>query len=305
MQRYNDLSTYIKNTFGEKILKVSIDAGFTCPNRLNGKGGCIFCGDEGAGEFAGSRRLSITEQIDSQINFLKHKSESDKYIAYFQSFTNTFAPVEVLRKKYYEALSHPNIVGISIATRPDCIDEDIRNLLAEISKQYETWVELGFQTSNEETAKIINRGYENSVFKEQVLLLHNRGIKTIAHIIFGLPFEKHRDYMNTVKYINGLPIWGVKFHSLYIYGDSPLYNYYLNTMFKIIEMDEYIDAVCDAIHLLRKDIIIHRITGDPDKNKLFKPLWPRDKIKVIGNINKELKKRNIFQGSALGGSHGL
>lgn len=299
MQRYNNLSTYMKKTFGEKILKVSIDGGFTCPNRLNGKKGCIFCGDEGAGEFAGSRRLSITEQIDSQIKFLKHKSKSDKYIAYFQSFTNTFAPVEVLRKKYYEALNHPNIVGISIATRPDCIDEDIKDLLSEISKQYETWVELGFQTSNEETAKIINRGYENSIFKEQVLLLHNRGIKTITHIIFGLPFETHEDFMNTVKYINSLPIWGVKFHSLYIYEDSPLYKYYLNTMFKIIEREEYIDAVCDAIEILRQDIIIHRITGDPDKNKLFKPIWPKDKIKVIGNINKELKERDIMQGNAL------
>lgn len=299
MQRYNNLSTYMKKTFGEKILKVSIDGGFTCTNRLNGKKGCIFCGDEGAGEFAGSRRLSITEQIDSQIKFLKHKSKSDKYIAYFQSFTNTFAPVEVLRKKYYEALNHSNIVGISIATRPDCIDEDIKDLLSEISKQYETWVELGFQTSNEETAKIINRGYENSIFKEQVLLLHNRGIKTITHIIFGLPFETHEDFMNTVKYINSLPIWGVKFHSLYIYEDSPLYKYYLNTMFKIIEREEYIDAVCDAIEILRQDIIIHRITGDPDKNKLFKPIWPKDKIKVIGNINKELKERDIMQGNAL------
>ena len=299
MQRYNNLSTYMKKTFGEKILKVSIDGGFTCPNRLNGKKGCIFCGDEGAGEFAGSRRLSITEQIDSQIKFLKHKSKSDKYIAYFQSFTNTFAPVEVLRKKYYEALNHPNIVGISIATRPDCIDDDIKDLLSEISKRYETWVELGFQTSNEVTAKIINRGYENIVFKNQVLSLHNKGIKTIAHMIFGLPFETHEDFMNTVKYINSLPIWGVKFHSLYIYEDSPLYKYYLNTMFKIIEREEYIDAVCDAIEILRQDIIIHRITGDPDKNKLFKPIWSKDKIKVIGNINKELKERDIMQGNAL------
>ena len=299
MQRYNNLSTYMKKTFGEKILKVSIDGGFTCPNRLNGKKGCIFCGDEGAGEFAGSRRLSITEQIDSQINFLKHKSISDKYIAYFQSFTNTFAPVEVLRKKYFEALNHPNIVGISIATRPDCIDEDIKDLLSEISKQYETWVELGFQTSNEVTAKIINRGYEIIVFKNQVLSLHKKGIKTIAHMIFGLPFETHEDFMNTVKYINSLPIWGVKFHSLYIYEDSPLYKYYLNTMFKIIEREEYIDAVCDAIEILRQDIIIHRITGDPDKNKLFKPIWSKDKIKVIGNINKELKEREIMQGNAL------
>lgn len=299
MQRYNNLSTYMKKTFGEKILKVSIDGGFTCPNRLNGKKGCIFCGDEGAGEFAGSRSLSITEQIDSQIEFLKHKSKSDKYIAYFQSFTNTFAPVEVLRKKYYEALNHPNIVGISIATRPDCIDDDIKDLLSEISKRYETWVELGFQTSNEVTAKIINRGYENIVFKNQVLSLHNKGIKTIAHMIFGLPFETHEDFMNTVKYINSLPIWGVKFHSLYIYEDSPLYKYYLNTMFKIIEREEYIDAVCDAIEILRQDIIIHRITGDPDKNKLFKPIWSKDKIKVIGNINKELKERDIMQGNAL------
>lgn len=130
-------------------------------------------------------------------------------------------------------------------------------------------------------------------------MLHNRGIKTITHIIFGLPFETHEDFMNTVKYINGLPIWGVKFHSLYIYEDSPLYKYYLNTMFKIIEREEYIDAVCDAIEILRQDIIIHRITGDPDKNKLFKPIWPKDKIKVIGNINKELKERDIMQGNAL------
>ncbi|MDO5018433.1 MAG: TIGR01212 family radical SAM protein [Lagierella massiliensis] len=296
MERYNSVSSYLKEKFGQKILKVSIDAGFTCPNRENGRRGCIFCGEDGAGEFAASRSLSITEQIESQIEFLKHKSKTDKYIAYFQSFTNTYGNVVDLRKKYYEALDHPNIVGISIATRPDCIDKKIADLLYEISKIKETWVELGFQTSNEGTAKLINRGYRNTELIKSINLLHNRGIKTIVHLIFGLPYETNIDWLNSIKFINELPIWGIKFHSLYIYRDSLLYDYYLKHKFNILERQEYVDGVCSAIEILREDIVIHRITGDPDKKKLYLPKWPMDKIRVIGNINKELKEKKIIQG---------
>ncbi|WP_300409008.1 TIGR01212 family radical SAM protein [Lagierella sp.] len=297
MERYNSLSSYLKNRFGEKILKVSIDGGFTCPNRLNGNRGCIFCGEDGAGEFSGSRKLSITEQIDSQIKFLEHKSKSSKYMAYFQSFTNTFASPETLKSKYYEALNHPNILGISVATRPDCIDDNVLEILEEISKSHELWVELGFQSSKQSTVKLINRGYENHVFQRAVMSLHKKGIKTVAHIIFGLPNESHENWMDTVRFVNSLPVWGIKFHSLYIYKDSLIYDYYLNNRFKILQRDEYIDGVCDAIAILSKDIVIHRLTGDPDKKKLFLPKWPVDKIRVIGTINKKLKERNIFQGA--------
>ena len=297
MERYNSLSSYLKKTYGEKILKVSIDAGFTCPNRVNGNRGCIFCSEDGAGEFSGSRNLSITEQIDSQIKFLEHKSKSSKYIAYFQSFTNTYGTPESLKEKYYEAIRHPNIVGIAIATRPDCLEDEVLDVLEEISKSTNLWVELGFQTSKESTEKLINRGYNNPVFQKGVMSLHRRGIKTVAHIIFGLPFESHEDWMETVRFVNALPIWGIKFHSLYIYKDSLIYEYNLNNRFKILQRDEYIDGVCDAISILSKDVVIHRLTGDPDKDKLFLPKWPVDKIRVIGTINKELKERNIFQGA--------
>lgn len=295
MQRYNDLSSYLKKKFGSRLLKLSIDGGFSCPNRKNGKSGCKFCSETGSGEFT-TKRKSITEQLNAQINFLKEKDKSNGYIAYFQSYTNTFLPVEELRKMYYEAINFPNVKVLSIATRADCFNEDIYKLLAELNEKIEVWIELGLQSSNEKTRNNMNIGYSTEIFENCVKKLKELNIKTIFHIIFGLPNETEKDYKNTIDYVNNKKPWGIKIHSLYIQNDCELYEEYLKNSFKVITWDEYIDALIMAIENLDKDIIIHRLTGDGDKEKLVAPLWSKDKIKTIGEVSKILKQKNSYQG---------
>ena len=295
MQRYNDLSSYLKEKFGSRLLKLSIDGGFSCPNRKNGKKGCKFCSESGSGEFT-TKRKSITEQLNAQINFLKDKDKYNGYIAYFQSYTNTFLPVEELRKMYYEAINFPNVKVLSIATRADCFNEEIYNLLEELSEKIEVWIELGLQSSNEKTRNNMNIGYSTETFENCVKRLKEINIKTIFHIIFGLPNETKIDYKNTIDYVNTKKPWGIKIHSLYIQNDCELYEEYLKNSFKVITWNEYIDALIMAIENLDKDIIIHRLTGDGDKEKLVAPLWSKDKIKTIGEISKILKQRNSYQG---------
>lgn len=295
MQRYNDLSSYLKKKFGSRLLKLSIDGGFSCPNRKNGKKGCKFCSETGSGEFT-TKRKSITEQLKAQISFLKEKDKSNGYIAYFQSYTNTFLPVEELRKMYYEAINFPNVKVLSIATRADCFNEDIYKLLAELNEKIEVWIELGLQSSNEKTRNNMNIGYSTKTFENCVKKLKELNIKTIFHIIFGLPNETKKDYKNTIDYVNTKKPWGIKIHSLYIQNDCELYEEYLKNNFKVITWNEYIDALIMAIENLDKDIIIHRLTGDGDKEKLVAPLWSKDKIKTIGEISKILKQRNSYQG---------
>ena len=295
MQRYNDLSSYLKKKFGSRLLKLSIDGGFSCPNRKNGKKGCKFCSETGSGEFT-TKRKSITEQLKAQISFLKEKDKSNGYIAYFQSYTNTFLPVEELRKMYYEAINFPNVKVLSIATRADCFNEDIYKLLAELNEKIEVWIELGLQSSNEKTRNNMNIGYSTKTFENCVKKLKELNIKTIFHIIFGLPNETKKDYKNTIDYVNTKKPWGIKIHSLYIQNDCELYKEYIKNSFKVITWDEYIDALIMAIENLDKDIIIHRLTGDGDKEKLVAPLWSKNKIKTIGEINKILKQRNSYQG---------
>lgn len=295
MQRYNDLSSYLKKKFGSKLLKLSIDGGFSCPNRKNGKKGCKFCSETGSGEFT-TKRKSITEQLKAQISFLKEKDKSNGYIAYFQSYTNTFLPVEELKKMYYEAINFPNVKVLSIATRADCFNEDIYKLLTELNEKIEVWIELGLQTSNENTRNNMNIGYSTKTFENCVKKLKELNIKTIFHIIFGLPNETKKDYKNTIDYVNTKKPWGIKIHSLYIQNDCELYKEYIKNSFKVITWDEYIDALIMAIENLDKDIIIHRLTGDGDKEKLVAPLWSKNKIKTIGEISKILKQRNSYQG---------
>lgn len=295
MQRYNDLSSYLKKKFGSRLLKLSIDGGFSCPNRKNGKSGCKFCSETGSGEFT-TKRKSITEQLKAQISFLKEKDKSNGYIAYFQSYTNTFLPVEELRKMYYEAINFPNVKVLSIATRADCFNEDIYKLLAELNEKIEVWIELGLQSSNEKTRNNMNIGYSTKTFENCVKKLKELNIKTIFHIIFGLPNETAKDYKNTIDYVNNKKPWGIKIHSLYIQNDCELYKEYIKNSFKVITWDEYIDALIMAIENLDKDIIIHRLTGDGDKEKLVAPLWSKNKIKTIGEISKILKQRNSYQG---------
>lgn len=295
MQRYNDLSSYLKEKFGSRLLKLSIDGGFSCPNRKNGKKGCKFCSESGSGEFT-TKRKSITEQLNAQIKFLKDKDKYNGYIAYFQSYTNTFLPVEELRKMYYEAINFPNVKVLSIATRADCFNEDIYNLLEELNEKIEVWIELGLQSSNENTRNNMNIGYSTETFENCVKRLKKLNIKTIFHIIFGLPNETKKDYKNTIDYVNTKKPWGIKIHSLYIQNDCELYEEYIKNNFKVLTWDEYIDALIMAIENLDKDIIIHRLTGDGDKEKLVAPLWSKDKIKTIGEISKILKQRNSYQG---------
>lgn len=295
MQRYNDLSSYLKEKFGSRLLKLSIDGGFSCPNRKNGKKGCKFCSESGSGEFT-TKRKSITEQLNVQIEFLKEKDKNEGYIAYFQSYTNTFLPVEELREMYYEAINFPNVKVLSIATRADCFNEEIYNLLSELNEKIEVWIELGLQSSNENTRNSMNIGYSTKTFENCVKRLKELNIKTIFHIIFGLPNETKKDYKNTIDYVNTKKPWGIKIHSLYIQNDCELYEEYLKNSFKVITWDEYIDALIMAIENLDKDIIIHRLTGDGDKEKLVAPLWSKDKIKTIGEISKILKQRNSYQG---------
>ena len=295
MQRYNDLSSYLKKKFGSRLLKLSIDGGFSCPNRKNGKSGCKFCSESGSGEFT-TKRKSITEQLNAQISFLKEKDKNGGYIAYFQSYTNTFLPVEELRKMYYEAINFPNVKVLSIATRADCFNEDIYKLLAELNEKIEVWIELGLQSSNENTRNNMNISYSTETFENCVKKLKELNIKTIFHIIFGLPNETKKDYKNTIDYVNTKKPWGIKIHSLYIQNDCELYKEYIKNNFKVITWDEYIDALIMAIENLDKDIIIHRLTGDGDKEKLVAPLWSKNKIKTIGEISKILKQRNSYQG---------
>lgn len=288
MQKYLNLSEYVKNEFGEKIQKLPIDGDFLCPNRVNGKTGCIFCSDKGSGEFTEGGN-SITEQLEIQKKLYSKNKEVNKFIAYFQSFSNTYGSIQELRNKYDEALSCDGIVGLAIATRPDCINDDVLMLLDEYNRKIFMWIELGFQTSNENTAELINRGYQNAVFDDCVKRLNKIGMKTVVHVIFGLPYESEKDYISTIKYICDKKLWGIKFHSLYIQYDSPIYEYYKQHIFHIITKDEYTDSVAESIRILDNKLVIHRLTGDCKKDLLYEPKWSLDKLSVISQINKKLK----------------
>ena len=293
-QRYYSLSEYFKNKYGVKVYKLAIDGGFTCPNRMGEKRGCIFCSEKGAGEFAGDPRDTITTQIEEQKKKLSHKN-AQKYVAYFQNFTNTFAPIDHLKKLYDEAVSQKDVLGLSIATRPDCLGEDVLQLL-ESYNHLECFVELGFQTSNEKTAQMIRRGYQNCFFYCSLEKLHQRNIKTVVHVIAGLPGETKEDFLQTINDLKDRGVSGIKFHSLYLQKDCDLYEYYKKTFFKLLEKEEYIEWVCDALERLPSTMVIHRLTGDADKSLLYKPTWSADKLAVIGSIQKELKNRQSFQG---------
>ena len=296
--RFYSLNNYLKETFGYKIYKVSLDGGFTCPNR-DGKistKGCLFCSDRGSGEFTGKRGKSIKEQIDEQLEFISNKNENNNVIAYFQNFTNTYASVEYLRKIYYEALSHEKVIGIAIATRPDCLNEEIFNLLSEINEKFFLWIELGLQTAKNNIAEIINRGYKTECYIDVCKELNKRNIKFVTHMIVGLPEETKESLFDTVDLINKVNSWGIKIHLLYILKNSQLERYYKEHHFKVYEKDEYTDIVTELISRLKPSIVIHRLTGDAKKEDLFMPMWSTDKRGVLNDIQKKLKLRDIYQG---------
>lgn len=292
-RRFYSLNDFFKDEFKDKIFKVSLDGGFTCPNR-DGKvahGGCIFCSDAGSGEFAGNRRKSITEQIDEQLEFLKDKVKDKKVIAYFQNFTNTYGDVEYLREIYYEALKHPKVLGLAIGTRPDCIEDDTLELLKEINEKHFFWIELGLQTIDDKVAKIINRGYPLSTYIETSKKLKDSGIKFVTHMIVGLPTEEREDILNTAKCIVQSGAWGIKIHSLHIIKGTPLERLYNDKKFKVFTLDEYVDIVVTILKLLPDKMVVHRVTGDGKKDEVVEPKWSLNKRKVLNEIEKELKKR--------------
>ena len=295
---YYSLNEYLKNTFGEKVYKISLDAGLSCPNRdgtLSDKG-CIFCSKGGSGEFSASRNLSITEQIEEAKLRISAKTDCKKFIAYFQPFTNTYGDISYLRKIFYEAIQNKSIVALSIATRPDCLGDDVIDLLKELNSIKPVWIELGLQTIHKSTSDYIRRCYELSVYDEAVIRLRDIGVQVITHIILGLPYESKEMMLQSVKYA-GLRSDGIKLQLLHILKDTDLLTEYNKGYFNTLSLEEYTDILCDCIEILPPDVVIHRITGDGDKRILVAPLWSADKKRVLNSINKAFRERNIVQGS--------
>lgn len=297
-KRYYSLNYFLRQKFGEKVFKISLDAGFSCPNRDGtlSKKGCIFCSERGSGDFAGDREFSISKQFDDVKKMMNKKWKSKKYIAYFQAYTNTYASVDILKKRYEEALSKEGVVGLAIATRPDCLSEEILDLLEELSKRVYVWVELGLQTSNDDTAIKINRGYNIETFEKAVINLRKRKIDVVVHTIFGLPGEDKTDMINTIKYLSKKDIQGIKFHLLYLIEGTPLVELYKRGDLHFLGKEEYTDLICEAITLLPEDIVIHRLTGDAPKELLIGPMWSLKKWEVLNAIDKKMSERNLIQG---------
>lgn len=298
MEKYYSLHQYFTNIYGEKIGKLSLDAGFTCPNRDGSlsEEGCIFCSEKGSGEFTFGK-VDLPNQIQMQKDKMKEKWKNKKYIAYFQNFTNTYGQIDYLKKIYNQVLEDPQILGLAIATRADCLDHKVLDLLEEVSEKTDLWIEIGMQSAKEETIVEINRGYSHKYLDKKCQELKERKIKFLLHVIFGLPGESREDMLNSIEFVNESGAFGIKIHSLYIQRDTRMYNKYKEEKFPLLSKDEYTDLVVEAIGLLDKKIVVHRITGDGEKSKLIAPLWSANKLGVIGEINHKLKVKGIQQGS--------
>ncbi len=300
-KRYHTWNYYLRNTFGEKVFKVSLNGGFTCPN-LDGKvsrGGCTYCSNSGSGDFAGNPASPLSEQFN-EIKAMMHKKwPNAKYIAYFQAYTNTYAPLNVLKDKFEEALSFENVIGLSISTRPDCLEDDILKYLDSVNKRCDLWIELGLQTINNSTADYIRRGYPLSVYDEAVSNLLSIGIAPVVHMIIGLPHETISDYIATARYIADSGASGIKISLLHILKDTDLYDDYCKGLFKALTMDEYLAAIGAILPVLPKNMVIHRLTGDGPKNILAAPLWTADKKRVLNTLSHYLKENMIYQGNDL------
>lgn len=306
---YHSLDYELKQRFGEKVYKLTLNGGMSCPNR-DGKlsfGGCIFCSAGGSGDFASSACLSIADQIQDAKKRLSGKRPVNQYIAYFQAYTNTYGPLEHLRKIFTEAIDDPEIVLLSVATRPDCLPKEVVALLAELNQKKPVWVELGLQTIHETSAEFIRRGYPLSVFTDAVQRLHAKGIEVVTHVIIGLPGETKEMMLETVDYLNTLPVAGVKLQLLHVLEGTDLADYYRNTGFHVLEEEEYVNLVLECIEHLRPEITIHRITGDGPKNLLIAPGWSSAKRSVLNHIHHEMKEKNSWQGKYIeqhGGTYG-
>ena len=301
-KRYHTLDYFYKHKFNSKISKISLNAGFTCPNkdRTKGVGGCIYCSKLGSGDYAGCPTKSLTEQFYEIKDVMDKKWPNTKYIGYFQANTNTYAPVKILKEKYEEILSIDGVVGLNIATRADSITDECLDYLEELNKKTYLTIELGLQTIHEKTNKLINRQETLKEFETMVIKLRKRNINVVIHIINGLPYETKEMMLETVKYLNKLDIQGIKIHMLHIIKDTKLADIYQKEKFHILTKEEYVNIVCDELELLREEIVIHRITGDPNPNELIEPKWLIKKFGVLNEIDKEMARRDSYQGKRVG-----
>lgn len=298
-KRYYTLDYFYKNMFNSKVFKVSLNAGFTCPNKDGkvGIGGCIYCSKTGSGEYAGDVHKDLITQFNEVKDMMLKKWPEAKYIGYFQANTNTYAPLEVLKNKYETILSLKDVIGLNIATRPDAISEEVLDYLEELSKRTYLTIELGLQTIHEKTSILINRCHTLKCFEDMVNKLRSRNINVVVHIINGLPYETKDMMIDTVKYLSKLDIQGIKIHALSILKNTRLEDYYKETNFKLLTREEYIDIVVSQLEYLREDIVIHRLTGDPSIKDLIEPTWLINKTTILNDIDKEMKNRNTYQGS--------
>ena len=297
-KRYHTLDYFYKHKFGCKIAKISLNADFTCPNKdgTKGVGGCIYCSKLGSGDYAGKVSKTLREQFYEIKDIMDKKWPNTKYIGYFQANTNTYAPVAILKEKYEEILRIDRVVGLNIATRSDSISEECLDYLEELNKKTFLNIELGLQTTHEKTNKLINRGETLEEFTNMVNKLRSRGINVIVHIINGLPYETKEQMLETIKYVNNLDIQGIKIHMLHVIKNTKLAEMYEKEHFHILTKEEYVDIVCDELEILRPEIVINRITGDPNPNELIEPKWLIKKFGVLNEIDKEMVRRNSYQG---------
>lgn len=297
-KRYHSLDYELKETYGEKVYRISLNGGMTCPNRDGtiGHGGCIFCSEGGSGDFAEASNLSITEQIAEGKKKLQSKTNCKKFIAYFQAYTNTYGPVEYLRRIFMEAISQPEIVVLSIATRPDCIDDEILSLLCELNTIKPVWIELGLQTIHEPTAHLIRRGFTLSCYEECVNKLLSAQLTVVTHVILGLPGETISQMLETVNYIAHSGIHGIKLQLLHVLKNTTMADMFIDEPFPIFSMDAYCKLIVDCICRLPEEMVIHRITGDGPRSLLIEPMWSTDKKKVLNTIQKEFRQQDAWQG---------
>ncbi len=300
-KRYHSLDYDLKEKFGEKLYKLSLDGGMTCPNRDGtiSTGGCIFCSGEGSGDFAVKKGSDIHQQIEQAKLLITDKFQGNRFIAYFQSFTNTYAPTEYLRELFWNVIQRDDIAVLDIATRPDCLEHDKLRLIEELAAVIPVWIELGLQTSDDNTAQRVNRGYPTNVYAKAVKELHDTGANVITHMIIGLPQESKEQMLNTANYISCCGSDGIKLQLLHILKGTMLAQMFERNEFEALTEEEYISILCDIISILPKNMVIHRLTGDGNKQKLIAPKWSGNKKRVLNLINHELKVRNIIQGCSL------